>query len=100
MDLYFFKELDSDLCYSPTRNLHPFRDREFSFAVKLFQNKERLFFFSPYQTESMGTSVTSINSGSSVCESLSCVPLFETPWTVALKAPLSMEFSRQAHWSG
>ena len=25
---------------------------------------------------------------------------FETPWTVALQAPLSMEFSRQEYWSG
>ena len=34
---------------------------------------------------------------------LSCfsrVRLFETPWTVALQAPLSMGFSRQEHWSG
>ena len=34
---------------------------------------------------------------------LSCfshVWLFETPWTVALQAPLSMEFSRQEDWSG
>ena len=23
-----------------------------------------------------------------------------TPWTVALQAPLSMEFSRQEYWSG
>ena len=23
-----------------------------------------------------------------------------TPWTVACQAPLSMEFSRQEHWSG
>ena len=28
------------------------------------------------------------------------VQLFETPWTVTLKAPLSMEFSRQEYWSG
>ena len=36
-----------------------------------------------------------------VCsESLNCVQLFETPWTVAPQAPLSMEFSRQEHWSG
>ena len=27
-------------------------------------------------------------------------PLFETPWTVALQAPLSMGFSRQEYWSG
>ena len=25
---------------------------------------------------------------------------FATPWTVAYKAPLSMEFSRQEYWSG
>ena len=28
------------------------------------------------------------------------VQLFETPWTVALPAPLSMGFSRQEYWSG
>ena len=28
---------------------------------------------------------------------LSCVQLFVTPWTVAHKAPLSMEFSRQEY---
>ena len=33
-------------------------------------------------------------------ESLSRVQLFVTPWTVAYKASLSMEFSRQAYWSG
>ena len=34
---------------------------------------------------------------------LSCfsrVQLFATLWTVAHQAPLSMEFSRQEHWSG
>ena len=36
-----------------------------------------------------------------VCErSLSHVLLFVTLWTVAHQAPLSMEFSRQEHWSG
>ena len=33
-------------------------------------------------------------------KSLSHVRLFATPWTVALQAPLSMEFSRQEYWSG
>ena len=28
------------------------------------------------------------------------VAVFVTPWTVACQAPLSMEFSRPAHWSG
>ena len=31
---------------------------------------------------------------------LSLVQLFVTPWTVALQAPLSMEFPRQEYWSG
>ena len=31
--------------------------------------------------------------------SLSCVPLFETPWTVPGQAPLPMEFSRYECWS-
>ena len=31
---------------------------------------------------------------------LSRVRLFETPWTVAYQAPLSMRFSRQGYWSG
>ena len=26
--------------------------------------------------------------------------LLETPWTIAHQAPLSMELSRQKHWSG
>ena len=33
-------------------------------------------------------------------ELLSCVCLSATPWTVARKAPLSLEFSRPEHWSG
>ena len=32
-------------------------------------------------------------------QSLSCVQLFATPWTVARQAPLSMGFSRQEYWS-
>ena len=35
-----------------------------------------------------------------LCSFLSHVWLFETPRTVALQAPLSMEFSRQEYWSG
>ena len=31
---------------------------------------------------------------------LSHVQIFATPWTVATKAPLSMESSRQEYWSG
>ena len=32
-------------------------------------------------------------------QSLSCVWLFATSWTVAHQAPLSVEFFRQEHWS-
>ena len=35
-----------------------------------------------------------------MCESLSRVRLFVTPWTVARQAPLSVEFPRQEYWSG
>ena len=31
---------------------------------------------------------------------LNSVQLFETPWTVACQAPLSVEFSRPEYWSG
>ena len=33
-------------------------------------------------------------------KSLSCVQLFEIPWTAAHQAPPSMGFSRQEYWSG
>ena len=33
-------------------------------------------------------------------KSLSRVPLFVSPWTVAYQAPLSMGFSRQEYWRG
>ena len=40
-------------------------------------------------------------SETSLCaQLLSHVQIFATPWTVALQAPLSMEFSRQEYWSG
>ena len=37
--------------------------------------------------------------GTFFVQSLSCIPLFVTPWTVAHQARLSMGFSRQ-YWSG
>ena len=35
-----------------------------------------------------------------VLSHFSRVRLFETPWTVAHQAPLSMGFSRQEYWTG
>ena len=32
-------------------------------------------------------------------QSLSCILLFATPWTIAYQAPLSVEFSRKESWS-
>ena len=37
--------------------------------------------------------------GAKAKDSLSCVRLFATPWTVAYQAPPSMGFSRQEYWS-
>ena len=34
-----------------------------------------------------------------LCQLLSRVQLFATPWTIARQAPLSMGFSRQDYWS-
>ena len=33
-------------------------------------------------------------------QSLTCVQLFETPWTIAHQPPLSMGSSQQEFWSG
>ena len=33
-------------------------------------------------------------------QSLSCVHLFATPWTIAHQAPLFMGFSKQGYWNG
>ena len=33
-------------------------------------------------------------------QSLSCIQLFATPWTVPCQAPLSMGISWQEYWSG
>ena len=35
-----------------------------------------------------------------VTQSLGRIQLFETPWTAACQAPLSMEFSMQESWGG
>ena len=47
----------------------------------------------PQSTGTMGQSMLCY------AKSLSCVLLFETPWTVAHQAPLSMGFFRQEYWS-
>ena len=41
-----------------------------------------------------------VNSQSKLVKSLSHVQLFETLWSVAHQAPLSMKLSRQEYWSG
>ena len=52
-------------------------------------------------TQTQSTEVTSkTHTPGCVCQWLSRVWLFETPWTVIGPAPLSMEISRQEYWSG
>ena len=65
------------------------------------------YLFCKYFFQVCGLSSQSFNTvfcRAEVCEvkweSLSCVLLFLTPWTVAHKAPLSMGFSRQEYRSG
>ena len=42
-----------------------------------------------------------LNAGASVhAQLLSCVGLFETPWTVVRQGPLSMGLSRQEYYTG
>ena len=49
--------------------------------------------------DSMHEQMGNINRGENpeTCQSPSRAQLFVTPWTVALEAPLSMEFSRQGY---
>ena len=44
--------------------------------------------------------VPDLNPSMYCAQSLSCVQLFVTPWTVAHQAPLSLRFSRREYWSG
>ena len=44
--------------------------------------------------------IIAFHTNTSMCESLSRVQLFATPWTVARQASLSVEFPRQEYWSG
>ena len=44
--------------------------------------------------------MVTLSSRKKVCQWLSHVHLFATPWTVARPAPLSVGFSRREYWSG
>ena len=51
-----------------------------------------LLVFMTFSPSAEGTSI--------VVQSLSCIQIFASPWTIAHQAPLSVEFSRQEYWSG
>ena len=51
-------------------------------------------------TENKAKTIKKMVIGSWKVKSLSCVWLFEAPWTVAYQAPPSMGFSRQKYWTG
>ena len=59
-----------------------------------------LFGLQPAWRPSWGHNLVSLEEGMCVLSCFSRVRLFETPWTVALQAPLSMGLSRQEYWSG
>ena len=59
------------------------------------KKKEILYLF---KKEGLHSTIT-CNKNLSEWDSLSCLGLFATPWTVACQAPPSMEFSRQEYWS-
>ena len=53
-----------------------------------------------YLLQSLGNTILLDRGACLHAQSLSCVWLFVTPWTVAHQAPLSKGFSRQESWSG
>ena len=68
------------------------------------QGPHKIRFPSVVQVPITQSDTTGINNGGAhskekVLVTQSC-PIFATPWTVAHKAPLSMELSRQEYWSG
>ena len=75
-------------CNLPQTDLHMGGTRTESWIVVLMLLK--VLNLNIHQEGSEGTRV----------KSLTCVRLFEIPWTVAHEAPPSMEFSRQEYWSG
>ena len=62
-----------------------------------------LFANGSQMTNSSQVTLSGSSPGVCVCvhaQSLNCVSLFATPWTIVLQAPLSMGFPRQEYWSG
>ena len=53
-----------------------------------------------YGTLGPGTSLHSQGPGCEKVKVTQSHPTLCDPWTVALQAPLSMDFSRQEYWSG
>ena len=83
----------------------------FSLYEQIFNANESLFLGHMLQTHGINRAVALVNKNSSclkscsvvsfafVVQTLSCVLLFATPWTVALQASLCMGFSRQEYCS-
>ena len=69
------------------------RERSWWVCVVGWRPWKKVYLHRPNQEDCVCVSVC-------VCESLSHVWLFLTPWTIARQALLSMEFSRQEYWSG
>ena len=71
-------------------------------SLKLFVSSPHCFFWSVSSFTDPTVNETIRYVYVNVSESVSCsvMPNSATPWTVALQASLSMEFSRQEYWSG
>ena len=77
------------------------------FLPRKFHGQSTLVVYSPWglkesdMTEQLSTQTVFLHKKrKKESESLSCVWLFATPWTVAYQASLSMGFSRQGYWTG
>ena len=103
------RETGKELLSNSMANATPYLSHTSDLPSKFFwvqgESSHKHIFFS--MTYSIGLIVTRSQKPSNcvcvsvcVCESLSRVRLFGTPWTVACQASLWMEFSSHEYWSG
>ena len=107
-----YSGLENSLDYSPWghTDMDTTEQRSFTFtmyyaAAKSLQSCLTLFdpipgILQARTLEWVAISFSNTWKGKVKVKSLSHVWLFETPWTAAYQAPLSMGFSRQEYWSG
>ena len=65
-----------------------------------YNTKELWGYYAKWPSQSQNENTVWVHLNACMLSCFSRVRLFETPWTVAWQASLSMGFSRQGHWSG